>query len=296
MHRYITNTIIIVLLLSTSSIYQPSQAARPTASITPTLNIIFDLGGVLIDTDNVRALWHLGPVTLLRYWKHKHSSRQIVDVFYKTLNNVTQTEGNVDNICDFAGRQLPQLMCDWLKGTKTCKEIRRLIYPQIKDNPDWFVSSQEQQLMYYMCRMCFTPEIFANTRKLIPEGVAFVKECKKRGHRVYVMSNWDHESFRYVCAKFPELFSLFDGIIISGDVGVAKPQDAIYGYFTQQFDPAKYVLIDDQKENLDTAARLGIFGIKCISTKTFFGTEYNFTSIRRQLLKRHAQLLQAGYK
>src|SRR5690606_17462600 len=107
--------------------------------------------------------------------------------------------------------------------------------------------------------------------------------------------NWDHESFRYVCARFPELFSLFDGIIISGDVGVAKPQPAIYKYFTEQFDPATYVLIDDQDENLNAAAQLGIFGIQCTNSHTFFGTKYNFASIRRQLLKRHTQLLHAGY-
>lgn len=297
MYKYLKNTIIIVLLLSSSSIYQPSQAvSRPGTKVTPALNIIFDLGGVLIDTDNIRSLWQLGPVTLLRYWKHKHASRQIVDVFYKTLNNVSQSEGNPDNMCDFAGRQLPQLMCDWLKGAKTGKQIRQMVYPQIKQHDDWFVSAQEQQIMFYMCRMCFTPELFASTRKLIPEGVAFVKECKRRGHRVYVMSNWDTESFRHVCARFPELFSLFDGIIISGDVGVAKPQAEIYDYFTQQFDPATYVLIDDQEENLAAAAKAGIFGIHTISTKTFFGTEYNFGSIRQQLLKRHAALVQAGYQ
>lgn len=304
MYRYVTNTIISILLLSSSSVYQPSQAvARPGTAITPTLNIIFDLGGVLIDTDNVRALWQMGPVTLLRYWKHKHSTRQIINVFYQTLNKVTQTEGNSDNVRDFSGKQMPQLMCDWLKGTKSCKEIRSLIYPAIKQHPEWFISAQEQQIMFYLCRMCFTPDLFSSTRKLIPEGVAFVKECKQRGHRVYALSNWDNESFRHICARFPELFSLFDGIIISGDVGVVKPQPDIYEYFTQQFDPATYVFIDDQEENLAAAAKLGIFGIQCIKdssflsfNKLFFGSEYNFDSIRSQLLKRHAQLLQAGYQ
>ncbi len=304
MYTYVTNTILAVLLLSTSSVYQPSQAVtHPGTTVSPTLNIIFDLGGVLIDTDNVRALWQLGPVTLLRYFKHKHSNREIINVFYQTLNNITKTEGNPENVCDFAGRQLPQLMVDWLKGAKSCKEIRQLAYHHIKEHPEWFISPQEQQIMLYMCRMCFTPDLFSATRKLIPEGVAFVKECKKRGHRVFVLSNWDTESFSMVCARYPELFSLFDGIIISGDVGVAKPHPAIYEYFTQQFDPATYVLIDDQPENLAAAAAAGIFGIQCVKdtsfwsfNKMFFGPEYDFASIRRQLLKRHAQLVQAGYQ
>jgi HAD superfamily hydrolase (TIGR01549 family) len=300
LYTLITNVITGILLLSTSSFYQPSQAVGHIDDQTaPVLNIIFDLGGVLIDTDNTRAFWELGPINLLRYWKQNHSNNHLVTIFYKTLNAITQTENNPDNICDHQARSLPLLMCEWLKSTKSCQEIRAIVYQAIDQHPEWFNSSQEQRMMAYMTRMIFTPDLFCRTRTLIPEGVEFVKECKRMGHRVYILSNWDNESFRIVRSQYSDFFSLFDGIIISGDIGAAKPQPLMYDQFTKQFDPATCIFIDDQPENIAAAQIKGIYGIQCVKSNGFFtrwfGSKFNFASIRKRLLKRYQQLLQAGY-
>ena len=51
-------------------------------------------------------------------------------------------------------------------------------------------------------------------RSIIKNGFEFAKECKRKGHKLYVLSNWDKESFALVKQTHPEVFGLFDGIMI----------------------------------------------------------------------------------
>jgi 2-haloacid dehalogenase len=52
----------------------------------------------------------------------------------------------------------------------------------------------------------------------------------------------------------------FDGTVVSGREGVAKPEPAIFMRLLDRFGltPRTTLMIDDTKENLDTASRLGI--------------------------------------
>ncbi len=108
--------------------------------------------------------------------------------------------------------------------------------------------------------MIFIPEHFVNSQKLSPEALAFIQRCKNEGHKIYGLSNWDPESFVLLKEKHPHLFDLFDGIIISGQVKANKPHAPIYHALLQkyQLDPQQCWFIDDQKENVAAAQKLGI--------------------------------------
>ena len=93
-----------------------------------------------------------------------------------------------------------------------------------------FGSWAEESLVRALAELIFTPEYFIKTRSLVPDGIAFVKECKQAGHSLYILSNWDPYSFTILEKAYPELFELFDGIIISGDIGLIKPDPAIYQF------------------------------------------------------------------
>jgi HAD superfamily hydrolase (TIGR01509 family) len=64
-------------------------------------------------------------------------------------------------------------------------------------------------------------------------------------------------SGRYDREVFPELF---DGVVISGDVGLHKPQPEIFvlGAERAGVDPADCVFVDDLRENCDGAAAVGM--------------------------------------
>jgi methionine salvage enolase-phosphatase E1 len=188
-----------------------------------------------------------------------------------SLKHQTIFQGYSPCAYDEHGNQLPLLMCQWLDGTMSCNDIKTLIFDAIEQHPEWFDCSGEKNAVINIITMIFTPEHFVATRKIYRQGVLFIKECKKKGHRVYALSNWDIESFDLLCKKFPQLFNLFDGIVISGESNNLKPSPDIYTTLISRYNinPQKCWFIDDQKENVAAASLLGMHGILCSYTGIF---------------------------
>ena len=87
-----------------------------------------------------------------------------------------------------------------------------------------------------------------------------MQKCKAQGHKVYLLSNWDAHSFPLMDARFPELFSLFDGIMISGETGLLKPDPTFFYELLDAYnlDTRSCIFLDDQKENIIAAQKMGI--------------------------------------
>lgn len=248
--------------------------------------IILDLGGVLMETKKLASAQFLGLRDIIWYYfTSGKSTKNIRLKFYATLDKINGTTGNSAGARDDEGNLMPEMMCDWLRGTRTCKDLRTTTMTAIEAHPEWFSSAAEQQVVDRLGRMIFTPEIFVQTQQPIEDGIKFVKECKRRGYLVYVLSNWDHESFDLLVTEYHDFFKLFDGIIISGDVHVIKPDTQIYQQFTSRLTAQHCVFIDDRIENIEAAQENGIFGIRCPQTKTTFGQKPNFKLVRKALYK-----------
>ncbi len=88
--------------------------------------------------------------------------------------------------------------------------------------------------------------------------VEIVRALKSRGYPVHALSNWSAETFPTARAKY-DCLELFDGILISGDVRVAKPDPRIFEILLERLGhPAQAcLLIDDNEPNVAVAARLG---------------------------------------
>lgn len=280
--------LLLSIILGSSFLYNPGSAHSTTTSQKlPQLQscLIFDLGGVLIETDIFKTFWHMGPRDLFRFWKNsKFGLYELQGRFYQILNKITKTRGNPYKACDEHGNELPILFCDWLLGARSSNELYCLFITTITENPHWCKSNTEQKLLLKMAHLIFNPIIFAQTRKLIPEGVNFVKECKDRGYKIYVLSNWDSDSFSHVAARFPDFFSLFDGLIISGHIKKIKPMRTIYHHFLDN-NNLNWILIDDQKDNIIAAKNAShrIKGIHCGKKQTFFTTKKDFDAVRKKL-------------
>ena len=89
--------------------------------------------------------------------------------------------------------------------------------------------------------------------------VAAVRRAKAAGIRTGLLSN-SMGTGRYDREAFPELF---DGVVISGDVGLHKPQPEIFELATQRvgLPPAECVFVDDLKENCAGAEAIGMTAI-----------------------------------
>lgn len=88
--------------------------------------------------------------------------------------------------------------------------------------------------------------------------VAVLKTLKRRGARVYALTNWSAETLPYAKAKY-DFFPLFDGMTVSGEVKLAKPDPAIFKRLLKDHGlrAENCVFIDDNSVNVQTAAGLG---------------------------------------
>jgi len=242
-------------------------------AITTKKNIILDFGGVLFFTDKKASFKNLGAFTLARYVIRERVNPLHVDFYVRKklffiLNQIGMLhpltkENPYQPVYDEHGIELPLIMNAWLSGNITCSYVRLLVNKEIDQHPEWFSSTAEKKIIQNTINMIFTPSLFAGSRSLSPYGIAFIKRCKKEGHKVYALSNWDSESFIVLQQMYPDFFSLFDGIIISGRIHSNKPDHAIYHALMQQYNLIADTcwLIDDQKENIAAAQQLGMHGI-----------------------------------
>jgi putative hydrolase of the HAD superfamily len=93
---------------------------------------------------------------------------------------------------------------------------------------------------------------------MLPEEamLAAVRAARRAGVRTGLVSNsWGQE--RYDRASFPELF---DAVVISGEVGMRKPEPEIYALAAERLglEPERIVFVDDLPGNLKPAAAIGM--------------------------------------
>jgi epoxide hydrolase-like predicted phosphatase len=91
------------------------------------------------------------------------------------------------------------------------------------------------------------------------EMVAALRRARAQGIRTGLISN-SMGAGRYDRATFPELF---DGVVISGDEGIHKPQPEIYELGCERvgLEPADCVFVDDLRENCDGAEAVGMTAV-----------------------------------
>jgi putative hydrolase of the HAD superfamily len=91
------------------------------------------------------------------------------------------------------------------------------------------------------------------------EMVEAVRRARAQGIRTGLISNSMGEG-RYDRSNFPELF---DGVVISGDEGMHKPEPEIYELGAERVGlaPADCVFVDDLRENCDGAEAVGMTAV-----------------------------------
>ncbi len=103
---------------------------------------------------------------------------------------------------------------------------------------------------------------------------ALIHELKEMGYGLYVLSNASRALHEY----FPRLPGAeeFDGLLVSADWGVVKPEHEIYEKFFEMFDlkPEECFFVDDSRMNIEGAEHTGMRGA------VFFG---DVDRLRRQL-------------
>ena len=94
------------------------------------------------------------------------------------------------------------------------------------------------------------------------DSVKILEELHSAGYPLYALTNWSAETFDIARERYGFL-SLFREIIVSGVVGLIKPEPAIYELLVERtgIDPSRAVFIDDREENARAAEKIGFLGV-----------------------------------
>ncbi|HAY3508415.1 TPA: HAD family hydrolase [Elizabethkingia anophelis] len=87
----------------------------------------------------------------------------------------------------------------------------------------------------------------------IEENVSILRNLHGR-YQLYGLTNWSAESFPYAYKNY-DFFSLFNGIVVSGEEKLIKPDERIYELLLSRYNlnASECLFIDDNYENIRTA-------------------------------------------
>ncbi|HFK5584274.1 TPA: HAD family hydrolase [Elizabethkingia anophelis] len=87
----------------------------------------------------------------------------------------------------------------------------------------------------------------------IEENVSILRNLHGR-YQLYGLTNWSAESFPYAYKNY-DFFSLFNGIVVSGEEKLIKPDERIYELLLNRYNlnASECLFIDDNYENIRTA-------------------------------------------
>lgn len=181
------------------------------------------------------------------------------------IKNVIMDMGNV--LLDYN----PQVVMDkYLKSP----EDKKLILAELFNGPEWELND-----LGYITDM----EMYQKIKKRIPErlhnvllscvnewSICMVPVCgakrftdyvKENGYKIYVLSNASKKFYEYFPRFAP--FEYFNGIMVSCDVHMVKPDVEIYRRFLEEFSlrAEECIFIDDREKNVTGAAKIGIKGV-----------------------------------
>jgi len=89
-------------------------------------------------------------------------------------------------------------------------------------------------------------------------NVRILRKLIDREFRMLALTNWSNETFP-IALELYEFLHWFEGILISGKEKLKKPDPAIFNLLVRRYHliPGQTLFIDDNQNNISSAARLG---------------------------------------
>jgi 2-haloacid dehalogenase len=108
----------------------------------------------------------------------------------------------------------------------------------------------------------------------IPQNVALLSKLKEK-YKIYGLTNWSAETFPIVFKRY-SFFTLFDGIVISGEEKMIKPDKKIFEIILERYhlEAKNSLFIDDNINNIQAAKEMGFATIH-VQEKTDLKRELN---------------------
>ena len=165
------------------------------------------------------------------------------------------------------GYRVMEMLTDYGLETEDAQRVAQEVF----DNSRWtdFDSgriSMEELIASYKKDFPHDAEhidYFLNHMELLnvdrPEVWEKVVELRKRGYRIYILSNYSEVLYN-IHTRNMYIRDCCDGKVISYETGTVKPDPRIYNELLSRYDlnPAESVFFDDRQANTEAAKALGI--------------------------------------
>jgi 2-haloacid dehalogenase len=99
----------------------------------------------------------------------------------------------------------------------------------------------------------------------LPGTADVLRELAGGGLRLLALTNWSAQTFPHARELFPVL-GLFEGIVVSGEEQVIKPDRRIFEVLFERYDvePSRAAYIDDMAANVAAAGELGLHAVQFV--------------------------------
>ena len=103
----------------------------------------------------------------------------------------------------------------------------------------------------------------------IPGMYDLVRDFKQQGYGIYGLTNWAAETFYTIVNDYP-VFALLDGMVVSGDVRLLKPDAAIFHCLLDKYGlkAKESLFIDDTLSNVEGARAAGLSALPFTDART----------------------------
>ncbi|MBC62636.1 MAG: hypothetical protein CMP11_09310 [Zetaproteobacteria bacterium] len=228
--------------------------------------IVFDLNGVVVETNIIESFKFIGA---MNFFYFSLETFLLLDSKY-FLDALNEVPSEIEKKSYHNNKQMPPIMIEWLIGHSNNKEILERTKKAINSS---LRGRSEKIILNKLSKLTFNPSIFGKNFQLKKDTAQLIKRIKEKTKiKIFALSNWDKESISFLKEKFGNIFSLFDGFVISGEEKHLKPEKEIFEVLINRFNlkKDKILFYDDEIKNVESAENFGIqsfvFGDKTIST------------------------------
>lgn len=181
----------------------------------------------------------------------------------------------IKNIVFDLGNVLIKYMPEKFLNDYIKKENREIFITEVFKSKEW-LELDRGTLSYKDAIEIFSkrvPKESKNIEKLFEEKISFcifpivenveiMRKLKEKGYFVYILSNFHQPAFEYIKENW-DFIREFDGEVVSCYYHYIKPEKEIYEVLLKKYNllPEQTIFIDDVKENIEGAKKLGIDGI-----------------------------------
>lgn len=252
--------------------------------------IIWDFDNTIVKFNRFNIAQSIGLSDFLLYtvvdFKNPY---YLIDEIFHLLDHLHINQPKHELLPTTNQKPLPHIFSHWLDGTWQYNQINQMVTNLVKSfsSNNYFDNERHKRLIENTMKSMFDPYVLANSIVPIKPALSLMKSCANKRNikgehenESFILSNLASDTLDCFIktSVSKEVLGHIEprNIVISGDVGMIKPNEDIFLYFLKKFnlDPKDCIFIDDQISNINTAKKLGITGIL---------VENNFKQIRQQL-------------